>query len=120
MISVRYGVVALGIFSSFAALIGVLAAFRAIRDNEAMLSEYPFKSQDGKVMFPKIIGGKASNRLGMACGIVMPFLTAGGWIWVGNLTETLLTYSLAVSLGFLVFTLIFVFFDKSGTNSREE
>lgn len=109
LIYVRRGLVALGILSSLAALIGVLAAFRAIKDNERDLAAFPAVSKGGKKLFPKVIGGRSSNVLGMICGVIMPFLTAGGWIWVGNLQGTWLYVWLGILAVFFLSTLRYVF-----------
>lgn len=108
--SVRRGLVVLGILSSLAALIGVLAAFRAIKDNECDLNDYPSLSTKGNKLFPKLIGGKSSNIMGMVCGIIMPFLTAGGWIWVGNLQGNWFLFWVGTLILFILLTLLYVFF----------
>jgi hypothetical protein len=109
LIYVRRGLVMLGILSSLAALIGVLAAFRAIRDNERALADFPDTSKGGRKLFPMVIGGRWSNILGMTCGTVMPFLTAGGWIWVGNLQGTWRLVCIIILATFLLLTLRYVF-----------
>jgi hypothetical protein len=106
---VRRGLVVLGILSSLAALLGVLAAFRAIKDNERDLTTFTVKLKGKKKLFPMVIGGRSSNVMGMICGTVMPFLTAGGWIWVGNLQGTWLYVWIGILAVFFLSTLRYVF-----------
>lgn len=115
---VRRGLVLLGILSSLAALIGVLAAFRAIKDNERDLADFPAISKGKKKLFPMVIGGKLSNVLGMTCGALMPFLTAGGWIWVGNLQGTWRSVCIIGLAVLLLLTILYVFSEIFSTVKR--
>ncbi|HTI70203.1 MAG TPA: hypothetical protein VMF06_09560 [Candidatus Limnocylindria bacterium] len=98
----RHGMVGLGILSSFIALLGVMAAYRAVKDNEKTMEQFPWLSPEGRRLFPHIIGAGTSNLMGILCGTLFPFLTGGGWIFLGNLHGTALWIAVAL------LTLLFV------------
>ena len=107
--SVRNGLVLLGCCSSATVLIGVLAAYRAIRDDELDLCAFPDETQTGSKIYPKVIGGRTSNVMGMLSGVSIPFLTAGAWMWVGNLQGHVLGGGLVCMLVAVAGTVGFVF-----------
>jgi hypothetical protein len=105
----RQGLVVVGIFSALVALAGVLAAFRAIRDDEAGLARFPDIGVSGTPLFPMVIGARSSNVLGMCSGLGMPFLAFGAWIIVGNLSgQGLLASTVGLILAACA-TLVYVF-----------
>lgn len=73
---IRQAMVWVGILSSCAALIGAVAAFRAIRDDATLFKSHA-KNNPG--LYPDIIGRPACNFLGMLSGMAVP--VAAGLIW---------------------------------------
>lgn len=106
--NIRYGLVLLGILASAAALVGVLAAFRAIRDDAALWKT--LEPENSEPPFPQIIGTGSANTLGMICGISLPYTTAAGWVWVGGLYQTHPTWTVVLALISAIPTLLYVFF----------
>lgn len=82
--TLRHGLVLVGLLSSVIALAGVLAAFRAIRDDEASLAPFPRVSSSSRPLLPLVIGTRSANAFGMVCGSGMPLLVFGAWIIVGQ------------------------------------
>ena len=76
------GIVFAGVGSSCAALLGVIAAFRAIRDNEYFMEKY--LKANTLPRFPSVIGRKTSNVMGMISGISVPFIICGAWIVISG------------------------------------
>jgi hypothetical protein len=84
ILTLRVGMVAVGIASSLAALLGVAAAYRAIRDDEAQFSAYR-TATDTVTWLPLSIGRVSTNVAGMLCGLLVPFFVACVWTWIGKL-----------------------------------
>lgn len=80
--NLRHAMVIVGIVSAVAALIGVVAAFRAIREDAARLD--PFLKDLPDSTYSEIIGRPVVNILGMLSGIVIPSLAGGVWAWLGG------------------------------------
>lgn len=107
--TLRQAMVLVGIGSSFAALLGVVAACRAIRDDERT-----FKSLRGKLpstVLSKPIGRRVTNVLGMACCLLVPFLGAGVWTWIGGLIPNPIIILMAVVLAMIVGLSLWPFLD---------
>ena len=83
--ALRYGVMYIGILAAFVASLGIIAAFRAIRSTARTMRSFPTKSAAGRPLFPALIGRLESNIMGMLCGLSVPLLAAGIWIWIGGL-----------------------------------
>ena len=92
----RHGMVGLGLLSSIVALVGVMAAYRAIKNNEREMEQFPALSPSGARLFPRIIGAQTSNLMGILCGTLFPFLSGGGWIFLGNLQGPALWTAVAI------------------------
>ncbi len=103
----RHGLSYLGIAVSFAALTGILAACRAIRDDVAAMRGLPVRDRTGQPLFPRVASEGSANALGMTCALSVPFMLAGVWIWAGKLggllTWTGLAATAAITLGFVFF-----------------
>lgn len=81
--TVRGAMVFVGIVSSVAALIGVIAAYRAIRDDEQKFNA--FRQSHPELVYPSMIGRRATNVMGMLSGLLIPFLAGGVWIRISGL-----------------------------------
>ena len=103
----RHGMVGLGILSSIVALTGVMAAFRAVKDNEREMEQFPSLSPAGNKLFPHLIGAGTSNVMGILCGMLFPFLTGGGWIFLGNLHGLRLWIAVAILALLLIWAVRF-------------
>ncbi len=105
--TLRHGLSYLGIAVSFAALTGILAACRAIRDDVAAMQGLPVRDFTGKPLFPRVASEGSANALGMTCALSVPFMLAGVWVWAGELgsvyTWAGLAAAAAVTLGFVFF-----------------
>ena len=112
LLSLRHGLSYLGIAVSFAALTGILAACRAIRDDVAAMHGLPVRDLAGKPLFPRIASEGSANALGMTCALSVPFMLSGVWIWAGKLGGPYTWAGLAVVA---LVTLVFVFFRISKT-----
>lgn len=110
--SLRHGLSYLGIAVSFAALTGILAACRAIRDDVAAMHGLPIQDLAGNPLFPRIVSEGSANALGMTCALSVPFMLAGVWIWAGKLGGVATWTGLTAAA---VVTLVFVFFRISKT-----
>ena len=112
LFSLRHGLSYLGIAIAFAALTGILAACRAIRDDVSVMHGLPVKDLAGKPLFPGIVNEGSANALGMTCALSVPFMLASVWIWAGELGGRYTWTGLALAA---VVTLTFVFFRISKT-----
>jgi hypothetical protein len=95
--------------SALIALAGVLAASRAIRDDETELTKFPWIGVSERPLFPNIIGARSTNVLGMICGLGMPFLVFGAWIFVGRIQGNQLFVAVGILLLAAASTLLYVF-----------
>ena len=94
--SLRHGMVLVGIGSSFAAFVGVVAAYRSIRDDEYHFTLFRNRDPDAP-RFPLPIGRRSTNLLGMFSGLAVPFLLAGAWLWIGKLVPDLLFVAIGLA-----------------------
>ena len=84
--AIRFGLIYLGILTAFSASLGIIAAFRAIRSTARTMRAFPTHSMAGRPLYPVPIGRLLSNIMGMLCGLLVPLLAAGIWIWIGGLS----------------------------------
>ena len=107
LLTLRHGLSYLGIAVALAALTGILAACRAIRDDVAAMQGLPVRNCSGQPLFPRVASEGSANALGMTCAVSVPFMLAGVWIWAGklgsNYTWAGLAVAAAVTLGFVFF-----------------
>ena len=89
-----------GISASVAALMGVVAANRAIRDDENQIQS---QTNLPPTVLKKPIGQRATNRLGMTCSLLMPILGGIAWAWIGGLLPSPFLVLAAAILSFFVF-----------------
>ena len=84
IITIRSAMTWIGISSSLAAFFGVIAANRAIRNDQAYFADYlrgVRGAVDSSVKVPLILGRWSTNLLGMVSAMAVPFLVAGTWMW---------------------------------------
>lgn len=114
--SVREGMIWLGVLSSLAVLFGIVAAFRVIRDMNRQLPRPTVSSRRTLFTYPHLIGGMTCNVLGMTCGLLIPFLTAGVWMFIAyriNAVSTPVIYGwIGGMAAALLLSVWFVFFGK--------
>jgi hypothetical protein len=109
--TLRHGMIFVGIGSSFAALFGVVAACRAIRDDERSFKS-SHKKPPGTVLL-KPIGRRFTNVLGMACCLSIPLLGAGVWTWIGGLIPNLLIVAIGLIMAVMAFLTLLPFVPMS-------
>ncbi|MCP6759912.1 MAG: hypothetical protein NHB32_14365 [Fischerella sp. CENA71] len=109
--TLRQAMVAVGFGSSFATLLGVVAAHRAIRDDERTLRlrQKNYESERKTILNP--IGQRVTNTLGIICSLAFPFLGAVVWMWIGRLLPNPLSVIIALVLMFVVMGIILWFID---------
>jgi len=74
-----------GFFSAFIALLGVTAAFRAIRTHVAQLEDFkPFLDEDGLPIFPKPIGESQTSAMGAIAAMGVAWLASLPWPLLGH------------------------------------
>lgn len=95
----RVGMAFAGVFVGVAVLAGVIAAFRAIRKDEAALRDALGNAGD-EALLPLVIGPSMSNILGMVCGLLVPYVGVGAWIFVQGKAMVKVAQDLAHDLGF--------------------
>ncbi|MCC5605726.1 hypothetical protein LC612_02685 [Nostoc sp. CHAB 5834] len=107
----RQAMVAIGVGSSFATLLGVIAAHRAIRDDERTLRRGQDNSKSDLKTFPNPIGRRVTNIIGMICGLAFPFLGGVVWMWIGRLLPNPLIVVIALVLIFVMGIVLWPFID---------
>lgn len=100
--TLRQAMVAVGVGSSFATLLGVIAAHRAIRDDERTLRRGQDNCKYALKTFPNPIGRRVTNIIGMSCSLAFPFLGGVVWMWVGRLLPNPLIIVIAFVLMFVM------------------
>lgn len=109
--TLRQAMVAVGVGSSFATLLGVIAAHRAIRDDERTLRRALNNSKSGLKTFPNPIGRRVTNTIGIICSLAFPFLCGVVWMWIGKLLPNPLIVVIALVLIFLIGIVLWPFID---------
>ncbi|ACV35121.1 hypothetical protein CAP2UW1_1820 [Candidatus Accumulibacter phosphatis] len=82
--ALRLALAGVGTLSAIFGLLGVIAAFKAIRDDEYVFAEFVKQTlKAGKYVpvLPSLIGRRWNNVFGMLSGMFFPLLVAGAWIW---------------------------------------
>jgi len=111
-----------GFASAFIAAIGVLGALKAIR-SAAYHYNYAMWRNNLRPFYPRVIGRRRTNVLGMICAVSTPFVVSGPWLYLFlknreftngicsfSQGQTSATFSLIVSLSFvIVFSAITIF-----------
>jgi hypothetical protein len=103
--TLRHAMAGVGIVSSFAALIGVAAAYRAIRDDAAMLDDSLFEKYEG-FTYPAVIGRSMVNILGIISGLLIPFLAGGVWTWIGGFISDFKLFIIGAVVGIVIIIMI--------------
>jgi hypothetical protein len=103
LIVLRDAMVWIGIGSAFAALIGVVAANRAIRDDETQFRQL---KKNNSAVIENPIGQRATNILGMLCGLLIPILGGIVWIWIGGFLPSGLLILGAMVLSILIYLVV--------------
>jgi magnesium-transporting ATPase (P-type) len=109
--TLRQAMVALGVGSSFATLLGVIAAHRAIRDDERTLRRGQDNCKSAPKTFPNPIGRRVTNIIGMICGLSFPFIGTVVWMWIGRLLPNPLIVIVALVVIFVMGIVIWPFID---------
>jgi hypothetical protein len=99
----RDAMIWIGIGSAFAALIGVVAANRAIRDDETQFRKL---NRDNSAVIENPIGQRATNTLGMLCGLLMPILGGMVWVWIGGFLPSGILILGAMGLSILIYLVV--------------
>ncbi|MFN6517621.1 MAG: hypothetical protein RMY29_024485 [Nostoc sp. CreGUA01] len=107
----RQAMVAVGVGSSFATLLGVIAAHRAIRDDQRTLRRGQDNCKYDPKTFPNPIGRRVTNIIGMICSLAFPFLGGVVWMWIGRLLPNPLIVVIALVLMFLMGIVLWPFID---------
>lgn len=102
----RNAMIWIGMGSSFTALLGVVAAFRAIRDDETQVRRL---DKVGSAIIDNPIGQRATNALGMLCGILVPILGLLVWISIGDFLPNGLLAAAAMIVAFVTLLVQWVF-----------
>ncbi len=102
LIDLRTAMIWIGMGSSLTALLGVVAAFRAIRDDETHVKNL---DKAGTAIIHNPIGERSTNTLGMLCGLLVPVLGLLVWISIGGFLPNPFLVGAAFVI-FLVVTLI--------------
>ncbi|ODG99741.1 hypothetical protein A4S05_36660 [Nostoc sp. KVJ20] len=112
VITLHQAMVAVGIGSSFAALVGVVAAHRAIRDDERTLRRVQKGlTSELKTILKSPIGRRITNILGIICSLAIPFLGGVVWTWIGGLLPNLLIVLIALILIVVIGLALLPFFN---------
>ncbi|MBE9035661.1 hypothetical protein [aff. Roholtiella sp. LEGE 12411] len=109
--TLRQAMVAVGVGSSFATLLGVIAAHRAIRDDERTLRRGQDNYKSAPKTFPNPIGRRVTNIIGMICSLAFPFLGGVVWMWIGRLLPNPLIVFIALFLMFVMGIVLWPFID---------
>jgi hypothetical protein len=83
----RQGMVYVGIGSSIAAFIGIVAAYQAIKDDALFFERRIRQSSQAANTWPSTIGRPGTNIMGMMSGQAVPLLMAAVWLWIGKLVS---------------------------------
>lgn len=112
LITIRQAMIAVGVGSSFTTLLGVIAAQRAIHDDERTLrrglDNYKFYLKT----FPSPIGRRVTNIMGMICSLAYPFLGVIVWMWIGKFLPDPLIVVIAFVLMFVIGIVLWPFSDR--------
>jgi hypothetical protein len=112
VIALHQAMVAVGIGSSFAAFVGVVAAHRAIRDDERALCRMQKGLTYELKTIPKSpIGRRITNILGIICSLAIPFLGGLVWMWIGRLFPNPLIVIIALILIIVIGLALWPFFN---------
>jgi hypothetical protein len=109
--TLREAMVAVGVGSSFATLLGVIAAHRAIRDDERTLRRGQDNCKSALKTFPNPIGRRVTNIIGMICGLAFPFLGGVVWMWIGKFLPNPLIIVIALVLMSVIGIVLWPFID---------
>ncbi len=109
--TLRQAMVAVGVGSSFATLLGVIAAHRAIRDDQHTLRRGQDNCKYDLKTFPNPIGRRVTNIIGMICSLAFPFLGGVVWMWIGRFLPNPLIVIIALGLMFVMGIVLWPFID---------
>ena len=82
--TIRDAMTGIGIGSSLAAFVGVVAANRAIRNDQAYFAECLRRHRGNRragAGFPLLVGRWSTTVFGMVSSMAVPYLVAGTWMW---------------------------------------
>jgi hypothetical protein len=99
LIDLRNAMIWIGMGSSLTALLGVVAAFRAIRDDETQVKNL---DKAGTAIIQNPIGERSTNTLGMLCGLLVPVLGLLVWISIGGFLPNVLLVGAAIVISLVV------------------
>jgi hypothetical protein len=109
--TLRQAMVVVGAGSSFATLLGVIAAHRAIRDDERTLRRGQENYKSDLKTFPNPIGRRITNIIGMICSLAFPFLGGVVWMWIGRFLPNPLIVVIALVLMSVIGIVVWPFVD---------
>ena len=99
LLDLRNAMIWIGMGSSLTALLGVVAAFRAIRDDETQVKNLDIA---GTAIIQNPIGERSTNTLGMLCGLLVPVLGLLVWISIGGFLPNVLLVGAAIVISLVV------------------